>query len=181
MALPGVIFIFWRTPPPRPWSQSSTTISANGSASGIHDGDHAEEIFSRLIASAFKFLNRNGGSAVRHVRGWFYQIANHVTGQYLKEIHKYDSEALEEILRGNRSLPDVHIQNEELLLDVVRTTINGLKPRLREFIELDLIELRSPSEICQRMRITPTSYRTLKHRAFKALRNAILEKGISPL
>ncbi len=92
---------------------------------GIHDGDHAEEIFSRLIASAFKFLNRNGGSAVRHVRGWFYQIANHVTGQYLKEIHKYDSEALEEILRGNRSLPDVHIQNEELLwtLCVRRLTV----------------------------------------------------------
>jgi DNA-directed RNA polymerase specialized sigma24 family protein len=130
---------------------------------------HAEEVFAAAIANAFRYLRFNGGTRIRHPRGWFHTLCRRACFDYLAFIQP--SGAGEE----NLSAAPNALSDEQTQV-IVRQAIQRLHPRHQRFIRLDLVECRPADQIQESLHIpSDGAFRKLKYEAFKALRKSIRE------
>jgi len=144
--------------------------------------EHADEVFQRVVVSAYSYLARHGGHKIRHTRGWLHRISVNATLRYLKERSKERSRFetptttnLTELLEGESQLPDDDSADNNIDLDLVHRAIDNLRPRHQEILRLQMVESLPDPEIQQRMSISSNAYfRKLKCEATKALRAALI-------
>ena len=177
---------FFQDPlPPNLGSELFRTGLKQLHAQGLHNEEDGEEAFSTMMVNALDYLRRNGASTIQNPRAWFHAICRNAVRRYVAETLRQDALTFDMLLGGESSLLDTGLYSEERILKVIRKAIQGLPPRYREFILLDLEEALPPREIQERMEIKSYGYfRKLKHEAFSALRAAIkalVENGIESL
>lgn len=154
-------------------------------AAGFADDGHAEEVFARALQRALAYLRRTDGASVVHPRAWFHTICRRETYAYIREVIEKDSQTLSSLLGGETEIAASRLYDEERVLALVREAIKRLRPRFREFVELDILKCLPPEDIQAKMKIrSPRYFRKLKSEALSALRHAIqtlLDKGIDSL
>lgn len=137
--------------------------------------EHADEVFQQTLCDAFSYLSRNGGAAIRHIRGWLHHISRNATLHYLETRSEVDSPAttsLDALLEGEAQLADASSASDDLAL--VYQAIAGLRPRHQQVIRLELAEGKKDAEIQREMGIESNAYfRKLKCESYRALRDEI--------
>jgi DNA-directed RNA polymerase specialized sigma24 family protein len=173
---------YFRVVPDHLGSNVFKTTRARLKSKRLPSVDHAQEVLQRSLLSALEFLDKNGGSSVRHLSGWFHRIARNETTRYLVELAGEDAGAVLSLVEGQTDLFDHQIYCPERVNELFRQALQRLSPRHREFIYYDLVRCLPAAEIECAMGIHSHGYFIrLKSEAFSALRQAVkslIEKGI---
>jgi DNA-directed RNA polymerase specialized sigma24 family protein len=142
-------------------------------AHGVFANERAWEAFQTGIEDAYAFLHEHGHAGIRAPSSWLFAVCRNAAVHYLQENVFARREPLSDALAGKSPLLSTL---DERTLEWVRGIILGLAPSHRRFILLDLLECRSPAEICEALEIpSAAAFRARKSRAFAALRKALLE------
>lgn len=152
---------------------------------GFSGADHAEEVFSNILTAIIKYAAKRGGSgSVRQIRPWVHAISRHEVSRYLKDVSRFEPLKFLAVVEGTE-LWSANLGSEREALRITAKAIDGLSPRRKELILLDMVERLPAEEIERRMKIRSHAYfLKLKCEAFSALKagmKAIVEEEIGCL
>jgi DNA-directed RNA polymerase specialized sigma24 family protein len=168
--------------PPHLGREAFNVIKTRLRSEGYLDPYHTEEVFSKALGDAVKYLHRHGDTDIQHPRAWFRVLCRRVGTEYLTEMTMQTAYSLNSVLEGDAELSQASPLSEERSLEIIRQAIAQLPPRYHQLITLDLIESLPPAKIQKAMQLKTKSYfLKLKSEAFSALRRAIqilIEEGI---
>ncbi len=137
--------------------------------------DQAQHIDEVLQESLVKILQRQaGGKPIRNIDAYFVTVCQNTARKYMKTvIHRQQrEEPWSEALEGQICLPDEPLVDERSL---VLAALAKISPRSQEILKRMYIDELDPKEIQSALGCTYGALRTAKHRALKALREALKE------
>jgi len=161
--------------PPELGPELARTVRARLLRAGLVDPSHCEEVLSWAVLKVCRYLDRHSAAEIREPRAYFHKVCR---TEVLRQVQRVKMEAIREAGPGEGEELGVEetapIVSEEQILQTVRSAIAKLSPRFRRFLWLDLVELRSPEEICRAMGFYSLAYfKKVKSLAFSALRDSL--------
>jgi RNA polymerase sigma-70 factor, ECF subfamily len=155
----------------------------------LRDPDAAEDVVQSSLVSAFRKLD--GFDCRAGLRAWLFRIVHNRSIDELRKRKRFvdvDADDPDASLfsadgawlagcpswGGN---PEAQV-GARRLLDVVREEMDGLPHSYREVLLLKEVHGLESAEVCEALGVSPGNLRIRIHRARKALRAAVVERGV---
>lgn len=152
---------------------ATRTIHRELGKASLHQPEHLEDVLQESFLKMYLRL-RGGGRPIREPRVYFRAVCRNTARKHMKKLIRMQQmeEPWSEALEGKVQLPEEPLVDERPL---ILAALPKLSPRYRQILKMMYIEGLGPKEIQAALRCTDGALRTAKHRALKALREALKE------
>jgi RNA polymerase sigma factor (sigma-70 family) len=143
--------------------------------------DFSDDVFQEVCLTFVKYLISNTPSVVHDPVSYVRQMYRNKIRDEISEKQRNPTSAAvafrEDTVAVREDTVAVPFPSSEVIW-LVRKCVARLKPREREVAELTLYEEKSHEEIARVMGITKSASESLRHRAFRKLRQCLIENDI---
>lgn len=149
------------------------TIRRELGKAGLDQDQHIEEVFQDSLLKTF-LKCQAVGKPIRNIHAYFITTCRNTARKYMETVIRAQKteEPWSEAMEGQICLPDEPLVDERSL---ILAALPKLSPRSRRIIKMMYIDDLDPKEIQDVLGCTDGALRTTKHRALKALREALKE------
>lgn len=136
------------------------------------DPDAADEVTQRVLIALHR--NLDGWDGRGRFGSWLYTVTRNAALTVMREEERYAE--LDESLPAEEGRHPTDRVDDERAADLVRAAFRRLPVRQREVFDLVDLQGREPSEVAERLELSPSTVRVHLHRARSAIRTRILER-----